>query len=181
MKLFSKLISLSLFSVLVFSSCNDGVTYAEQLKAEKELIADYIKRENIKVVTEFPKEFPWGDKVYVLTKSGMYFRLESEGDKASGVDSLEANDKVITRFYQHTLSGTSPDTLFNWNTVSYPFPTTFNYADATQVCDGWHEAVSYMKYNNSRAHFILHSKIGFETSSNDVVPYGFEMKIKIQK
>ena len=178
MKLFSKLISLSLFSVLVFSSCNDGVTYAQQLKDEKELIADYIKRENIKVVKEFPKEFPWGDKVYVLTKSGMYFRLESQGDTTLKV---AANDKVISRFYQHTLNAISPDTLFNWNTLTYPFPTTFNYADATQVCEGWHEAVSYMKYNNSRAHFILHSKIGFETTGNDVVPYGFEMKIKIQK
>ena len=180
MKLFSKLFLFLIVIAVVFSSCSNNVTYAEQLKAEKELIADYIKRDSIKVVTEFPTKFPWDKNVYVLTKSGMYFRLVEEGDKTNPADSLVKNDLVVPRFYQYTLNTVS-DTISNWNTIDYPLPTTFYYKDLTQVCKGWHEAVSYMKYNNSRARFILYSKLGFTSNDNSVIPYGFDMKIKIQK
>ncbi len=180
MKLFSRLLLLLVVITAVLSSCSDNVTYAEQLKAEKELIADYIKRNNIKVVSEFPTKFPWDENVYVLTKSGMYFHLVSQGDMTEGADTLAKNDLVVPRFYQITLN-TDPVTISNWNTVDYPYPTTFNYNDLTQACAGWHEAVSYMKRNNSRALFILHSKIGFTATDNSVVPYLYDMKIKIQK
>lgn len=180
MKLFSRLLLLLVVIAGVLSSCSNNVTYAEQLKAEKELIADYIKRKNIKVVSEFPTQFPWDENVYVLTKSGMYFHLVNQGDTSQNADTLAKNDLVVPRFYQITLDS-EPVTISNWNTVDYPYPTTFNYNDLTQVCTGWHEAVSYMKKNNSRALFILHSKIGFTTTDNSVVPYLFDMKIKIQK
>jgi len=110
----------------------------------------------------------------------MYFHLVSQGDMTEGADTLVKNDLVVPRFYQITLNSV-PDTLSNWNTIDYPYPTTFNYNDLTQVCAGWHEAVSHMKRNNSRALFILHSKIGFTATDNSVVPYLFDMKIKIQK
>ena len=180
MKLFSRLLLLLVVITAVLSSCSDNVTYAEQLKAEKELIADYIKRNNIKVVSEFPTKFPWDENVYVLTKSGMYFHLVSQGDMTEGADTLAKNDLVVPRFYQITLN-TDPVTISNWNTVDYPYPTTFNYNDLTQACAGWHEAVSYMKRNNSRALFILHPKIGFTATDNSVVPYLYDMKIKMQK
>ena len=181
MKVFSKLFPVLLLVALVFSSCSNTQTYAEQLKAEKELIADYIKRNNIKVVSEFPTEFPWAENVYVLTKSGLYFHLVSEGDTGVDADTLVANDLVVPRYYQYTLNAKSDTVVSNWNTVDYPYPTTFNYLDQTQVCVGWHEAVSYMKRNNSRAKFIVHSKIGFSDARDAVIPYGYEMKIKIQK
>ena len=39
--------------------------YSDLLKAERELIADYIKREGIIVVTEEPKSIAeWGENVY---------------------------------------------------------------------------------------------------------------------
>ena len=167
-------------TTIVLSSCNDGKTYAEQLKDERKLIADYIKRNNIEVVESFPEAFPWPDNVYVKTQSGLYFRLENEGEIPEDSIGVEANDKVVPRFYQYTLNEKS-DTIFNWNTIHYPFPTTFNYLDYTKVCVAWHEAVTYMKYNESEAKFIVHSKIGFESSLTSVTPYGYHMKIQIQK
>ncbi len=182
MKQLSGFLLIILFFSAVLMSCknNNDPTYSQQLKAEKELIADYIKRNNIKVVSEKPKTFPWGENVYLLTKSGLYIHLVSEGDKTNQADTLLRNDLVIPRFYQYTLNAKA-DTISNWNTVDYPFPTTFNYLDNSQVCVGWHEAVSYMKRNNSQAKFILFSKIGFPATGNDVIPYGYDMIIKIQK
>ena len=180
MKQFSGFILIILLFSAVLVSCRDGKTYAQQLKAEKELIADYIKRNNIKVVTTKPTTFPWGENVYLLTNSGLYIHLVSEGDKTNLGDTLVRNDLVIPRFYQYTLNVKS-DTISNWNTIDYPFPTTFNYIDNSQVCVGWHEAVSYMKRNNSQAKFILFSKIGFPATGDEVTPYGYDMIIKIQK
>ncbi|MDR1585056.1 MAG: DUF4827 domain-containing protein, partial [Prevotellaceae bacterium] len=43
-----------------FFSCNDQATYAENLKAEKKLISDYIKRNNIKILsTPLPSDQVW--------------------------------------------------------------------------------------------------------------------------
>ena len=181
MKQLSGFLLIILFFSTVLVSCKDSApTYAKQLKDEKQLIADYIKRNNIKVVTEKPTNFPWGENVYLLTKSGLYIHLVSEGDKTNLGDTLVRNDLVIPRFYQYTLNVKS-DTISNWNTIDYPFPTTFNYLDNSQVCVGWHEAVSYMKRNNSQAKFILFSKIGFPATGDEVTPYGYDMIIKIQK
>lgn len=183
MKIFSKIFIGFLFLSFILSSCNNTTTYAEQLKAEKELIADYIKRNNIKVVTEEPKV--WADSIYWLTESGLYFHLINVGDSARVSDTIEAevldtNDLVVPRFYQITLNA-KPDTTFNWNTINFPYPTSFNYLDDSQACAAWHEAVSYMKYNNSRARFIVKSKIGFDDASTSVTPYVYDMKIKFQK
>lgn len=166
-----------LLVVMSIASCSDTVTYAEQLKAEKELIADYIARNNIKVVTTEPKE--WGDNVYYLTDSGLYFHLISPGDSASH-DTIAENDLVVPRFYQYTLDVVA-DTVANWNTVDYPYPTTFNYGDDTQACTGWQDAVSLMMYNGARAKFIVKSKLGFDKDSESVIPYVYDMKIKFQR
>lgn len=174
------LLIILIFSAVLVSCGNNDPTYAQQLKTEQELIADYIKRNNIKIVTVKPSTFPWGDNVYYLTTTGLYIHLVSEGDKSNLADTLLKNDLVIPRFYQYTLNAKA-DTISNWNTIDYPFPTTFNYLENSQVCVGWHEAVSYMKRNNSRAKFILFSKIGFPATGNEVTPYGYDMIIKIQK
>ena len=178
MRIFSKILLGLICLPFVFTSCNDTTTYAEQLKAERELIADYIKRNNITVVTEEPKV--WADSIYWLTESGLYFNLTNIGDTAAPVEVLDTNDLVVPRFYQFTLD-VKADTVSNWNTIDYAYPTTFNYLDDSQACAAWHEAVSYMKYNNSRAKFIVKSKLGFDDASESVTPYVYDMKIKFQK
>ncbi|HPC26966.1 MAG TPA: hypothetical protein PK410_05510, partial [Paludibacteraceae bacterium] len=73
------------------------------------------------------------------------------------------------------------DTISNWNTIDYPHPFTFNYLDYSQACQAFHEAVSYMKRNDSEAKIIVPSKIGFSEYMNSVTPLGYDLKIKIQK
>ncbi len=164
---------------LSFSSCTNNITYAQQLDDEQALIADFIDRHNIQVVTSMPTDFPWPENVYYKSGTGLYFRLTSQGDTSSTYF-LETGDMVVPRFIQYTLDE-KPDTVFNWNTIDFPYTTDFNFQDYTQVCSGWHEAASYMKYDNSEAKFIVYSKLGFSENKNSVTPLGYDMKIRIRK
>lgn len=180
MKQYSLLIYLLLTVTMVFISCDDKKTYAELLKEEKVTIADYIKRNNIQVVSEKPTEKIWPENVYLKTTSGLYFHLINEGDNTETADSAELNDLISVRYIQYTLTEKS-DTVFNWNTIDSPYPTAFNYQDYSQSCAAWHEAVSYMKRNESEAIIIVPSKIGFETNMISVTPLGYRLKIQFQK
>jgi len=180
MKIFLKFFTVIIFISTILSSCTDSTTYADELNAEKLLIADYIKRQNIKVVSTLPTVNPWPDNVYFLSKTGLYFRLTNKGDFGANKDSVETNDLVIPRYIKYTL-GVKSDTTFNWTTLDEPFTSNFNFNDLTQACQGWHEAVSYMKWNNSEAKIIVKSKLDFGVDARPATPYCYDMKIKFQK
>lgn len=174
------IITLLVLITVLFSSCNrDSITYAEELKAEQELIADFLSRQNIQVVNTMPLSFPWPENVYFKSKTGLYFRLEDQGDINEG-DSVATGDLIITRFIQYTLKEKS-DTIFNETTIDFPYPTTFRYKNLSEGCAGWHEAVGYMKYSNARAKLIVYSKLGFKEFNNPATPIAYDMFIKIQK
>jgi len=174
-------IIISIFvSAIFLISCDDRTTYAEQLKAERLLIEDYIKRNNIQVVSEFPEsKTAWPKNLFVKTTSGLYFHLSDPGDITS-TDTLETYDLVSVRYLQYTLT-TKPDTVFSWNTIDSPYPTTFNYQDYTKANNAWHEALSYMKRNESQAKIIVPSKLGFQSNMQSVTPYGYDLKIQFRK
>jgi len=178
--IFSLVLILSL-SMALLTSCDDSKTYAELLKDEKTTIADYIERNNIQVVTGDPEDITeWTENLYVKTSTGIYFHLVSPGDTTVKEDSIETNDLINVRYIQYTLT-TKPDTIFSLNTIDSPYPTSFNYADYTQSCTAWHEAVSYMKYNEAQAKIIVPSKLGFDTYMESVTPMGYDMKIQFRK
>jgi len=177
MKRISKLLLVTFLGSLIFSSCSDTKTYAELLKDEKVVMADYIKRNKIHVLSSFPADDAWGENDYVLTSSGLYFHMVSPG---TGTDTLELNDLVVPRFVQYTL-GVEPDTISNWNTIDFPYPTTFHYGAYTEVCVAWHEAAGYMKKNESEAKLIVPSKLAFNNYMMSVTPLGYNFKIKIRK
>lgn len=160
----------------IFYSCSNTQTYAQQLDAEKTLIAAYIKRNGIQLVDTLPAVNKWTDKLYYHSTSGLYFHLVSPGD----TDTLVLKDLVVPRYIQYTLDVVA-DTVRNWSTIDYPFPATFIYGDLSQSCKGFQEAVSYMKGNNSQAKLIVPSKLGFSTYLNSVTPLGYDLKIQIQK
>lgn len=179
LKVFFYIPLLAMFFTL--AACNDDtLTFAEELEAEQALIQDFLNRRNAVVVTVKPTSFPWPDNVFYKTPSGMYFRLTYPGDIQNPADSLVAGDRVVPRFIQYTLQ-VNADTLFNWNTIDFPYPVTFRFRDFTQVSAGWHEAAGLMRYNDAEATFILPSKIGFSQFSRPATPVGYDMKIRINK
>jgi len=195
MKRISYLFVLGFLLSLLASSCSNTKTYAELLTDEKNLIDAYIERNNIEVVSTFPTDAAWVIKdtvkitsntikitskdVYVKTTSGLYFHMVNPGDKSS-TDTLELKNLVVPRFKEYTLNVVS-DTISNWNTIDYPYPSDFIYGDLTLSCKAFHEAASYMKRNESEAKIIVPSKIGFNADLLTVTPMAFDLKIKFQK
>lgn len=191
MKRISYFFFLFFLTSLVVSSCSNTKTYADQLDDEKVLIANYIKRNNIDVLSEFPIDSVFAANQYVLTSSGLYFQLVNKGDVKSS--SLMSKDKVTPRFIQYTLDE-APDTLRNWTSIDLANPGGFIYQENQSQCAGFQEAVKYMKHNDSEAKLIVPSTIGFNKfyygllgNSSDgtfdymstVTPLGYILKIRI--
>jgi len=188
MKFLFRIIIALFIPTLLIVSCSNDKTYADQLKDEQKLIKSFIARQKIQVVTKMPDKIPFPENVYYKTSTGLYIRLESEGDKyINGIlnpnlDSAETNDRISFRYIQYTLN-TTPDTISYNNTAESPFPATFYFNDLTDknACAGWQEAVTLMKYHNAEAKIIVYSKLGFETDENYVIPYGYDISMTIRK
>ena len=149
-----------------FSSCNDEETYADQLKREKELISNYIKRNNIKVISTAPSsDTAWETDQYINPEGNMYFNLLKAG---TGTDSIEVGDIALVRFKSYTL-GETPDSIINWDVIHYPSVPEFVYGNSAEACTAWHIALSYMKRMDAEAQVIVPSKMGF--TSQTANPY----------
>ncbi|OJV38771.1 MAG: hypothetical protein BGO29_14100 [Bacteroidales bacterium 36-12] len=180
MRVIKFLLVLFSFSLILLVACNDdNVTYAEELKAEQDIIKDFLKRNQIKVVNTLPEGFPWPDNVYYKSKTGLYFRLTDKGDHLIS-DSIVAGDEVVTRFLQYTLTAKA-DTVSSESSIDFPEPYEFKYLDLSQACQGWHEAVGYMGFNNSKGKLIIPSKISFSSFNRPATPIGYDMEIRIKK
>ena len=149
-------------TLFTFPSCNNGETYADQLKKEKELINNYIKRSHIRVISTAPSsDTAWDEDEYINPSGSMYFNLSKAG---TGIDSIQTGNVALVRFKSYTL-GENPDSILNWSTVHYPNPAEFTFGNTAEACEAWHLAISYMKKMNSEAYVIVPSKMGFTSST----------------
>jgi hypothetical protein len=182
MKRISFLFLIVFLGSILISSCSNSTTYAEQLKSERLLIAAYIKRNNINVISKLPTKFEdWGENNYYLSTDGLYFHLVDSGDVDIKEHTLVLYDVVVPRYKEYTLDVVQLLKTSNWSTIDYPRPSSFIYGNTSQSCTGFHEAASYMKRNNSVAKIIMPSKIGFySTDLTSATPYFYDLKIKIQ-
>lgn len=176
MKQFLILISIAVLIAVTISSCSD-TTYAQELKQEQTLIKDYIKRNNIHVISKLPADNAWGENDYYLSSTGLYFHLSNPG---VGTDTLELMNTVIPLYFQISLTE-NPDTTSNWSTVDNPYPPSFIYGNSSESSSAFQEAASYMKKNESEARLIVPSKINFETFWKPATPTSYILRIKIQK
>ncbi len=162
-------------SLLVVSCATNS--YAKSLEEEKELVADYIKRNNIKVIDTIPTV--WEENIYVEIDDYLYFHLSNPGDTASN-DSIELGMGVNLRYRRYTLD-VYADTVSYWTTMEAPNPISFRYGtQSNQTCTGWLKALPYMKYNNAEAKIICPSKMGFSEEQSTVTPYGYDLKIQLK-
>ena len=183
MKRISYLFFLVFLASIFASSCSSTKTYSQLLNDEKDLMDGFIKRNNILVVSGTPDKYTiWqknGQDIYLLTPNGLYFHMINTGDTVPN-DTLEYRNTVVPRFKQYTL-GLPSDTISNWTTIDFPYPSDFIYGDLTQSCKAFQEAASYLKRNNSEGKLIVPSKLGFNADMMSVTPYGYDLKIKFQK
>lgn len=174
-------IVLLLLCGLVCTSCNRS-SYSAQLKNEKALIADFIKRQGYEIIYEAPKYEDWvkpeNQKKLLELDEYCYFRLTKLGDMEA--DSAVYKDNVLLRYRQYTLDVVA-DTLSFWNTNESAFPIELQYGVSTEnSCTGWQLALAKMKYSGAEALVIVPSKMGFNDAAKSVTPYGFDLKMQVK-
>lgn len=165
--------------VALLSSCAQN-TYSHLRDQEDKLIANYISRNNLHILTEEPStSYQWGEKDYykVAGYDNLYFHLRHRGDSAD----IVPNDVIVTR-YKKWLLIENADTLSYWTTLDQAYPYEFLYGNLSS-CDaeGWHVAVRLMKWPDSECEIIVPSKQGFGDDQSSVTPYVYIMKIKVKQ
>ena len=167
--------------VVLLSGCNSQ-SYANDLKSEKNLIKDYIKRQGINIITEEPADGAWGANDYLEIADYLYFHLVDAGDTES--EEVLSGDKINLRYMRYTLE-VPADTVRYWTTNDAPDPVSFKYGQSyysgAPFCSAWQYAVMHMKHSGAQAKIICPSKLGFEAEQETVTPYGYDLKIQIEK
>ena len=178
-------VTILFFAVLAFASCTNTTTYSRQLDAEKELIKDFISRNNINVLTAWPdSDYVWGEKDYIQVpdEDYFYYHLVDAGDVES--DTISYTDEVIFRFRKYTLN-VYADTISYWTTMDGAEPASFSISGYSTsewasvcACSGVAKALKFMNHKNAEAKIICPSKMGVSNDENSVTPYCYDLKIK---
>ena len=106
-----KKLVLFVFAILavstIFQACDDTMTYAEMKEREDDAIADFINKENIKVISQ--SEFYANDSVtnldeneFVQLASGVYMQIVDKGSD-NPADTVKNNDVILVRFMEYSL------------------------------------------------------------------------------
>lgn len=160
------------------TSCNNN-SYSAKRAEEDKLIADFIKRQNIRIIYELPDDSIWGEKDYLKVPGydDLYLHMVSYGD---GTYSVKSGDRILLRYMRYTLNEIA-DTARYMTTAEQAYPTEFRYLIDDSAPQGWHVAVRYMEHSGAACKIICPSKQGMDTEKNTVTPYGYDMQIKIPR
>lgn len=175
--------------VILMASCNSN-TYSDKRKAEDKLIANYISRNGLNIISELPADsVVWGEKDYYKVEGydNLYFHLNKRGAAKTVADGdtidnqILRNETIVVRYKRYALTENA-DTTSYWSTLDNAYPLEFKYgSDLTNACTGWQEAVRLMKYPNSECVLICPSKQGFDADNSSVTPYGYILNIKVKR
>lgn len=206
-----KKLLLLFFSLLafgyIFQACDNSKTYAEMLDEEKDAVNAFIRKHNIKVISE--EEFEAKgyttdvDKnEYVsFSSNGIYMQIV---DKGEDKDTIRNNNVVAVRFVEADVK-TNDTTCFNVvlpgfedDFIYYTYPDVFRYVESgttvagvflegsmyakygtTDVPPGWLVALKYIT-NYGHVKMIVPSKMGHQTANQYVNPYFYDLR-KFQK
>ncbi|MFI3297596.1 MAG: DUF4827 family protein [bacterium] len=159
-------------SLLFFTACDYTENYSDLLDAEEELIEDWLTRQGITILDEFPADSLFAEDEMYHFDEGIYIQLLDKGEG----DTLRSGDQISLRYSQSTLDE-NPIVEDYWTTLDRPYPNEIIYGDLTNSCEGWQSAFEIMLRSDSHSRIIVPSKIGRDNS--EVVPYVYEMKIRI--
>lgn len=178
-----KKIAFILLAAVALISCKDKSnehTYSDDLKKEKALINEYVKREGIRILDEEPAV--WGEKDYLAIEGYDYFyyHLFRQGDTLSAA--VKDKDRIVLRYRQYSMD-VYADTTSYWTTDDGGYPIEFLYMNTsdTKACIAWHLAIKQMKYSGSECRIICPSKLGFTNDNYSVIPYVFDLSFKIRR
>ncbi len=153
-------------------SCESSTNYSKELEAEELLIEQWLQRNNITLLDEFPEDSLFKENEMYHFEYGIYFQMFDKGEG----DTLVNGDVIILRYRSSTLDENAIVEDY-WTTQDRPYPNEIIYGSSKNSCDGWDDAFDLMKRSGAHARIIVPSKLGFDDSK--VIPYVYEMKIKV--
>lgn len=71
---------IGLVAIGVFSSCNKSRTYAQRLGDERKTIEQFIDKNDITILREYPKDSVFKEKEFYLDPSGVYYNVIDSGN-----------------------------------------------------------------------------------------------------
>lgn len=167
--------------VASFVSCDNSMTYAEQLDDEKQSIKDYFKDSGIVVVDTIPSIVPWPDKVYYKTESGFYVHVIDTGEYVN--TNILENTVFTVRYKELYLDGDEGNS--NMESSGDPVEliygkvgSTSSYAD----CTAFHEGLDYVG-NDGHLEMIVPASVGWSiyTGSSSLTAMYYEVRYKFWK
>ncbi len=187
---------LSVFSlILVFASCSKSKTYAEKLADERKAINNFIKKENIKVITfdQFAEQDSTTNldkNEYVELQNKVYMQIVNKGSECL-TDTFANDDKLTVRFVEYSIMKKFETGLTN---VDAPFVDAFNYRingdqisgeflskgmmygnGIAKVPAGWLIAMRFVR-KGAHIKVIVPSKMGHVYSLREVYPYHYDLR-----
>lgn len=161
-------------AIIILTACSSTETYDSLRAKEQTLIADYIKRNNIKVVSTMPARDKWEENEYYKSSTGLYFHLSNMGDTTS-TDTIASSKTISYRYRMYTLDVPGDTIISNMSTIDYPSPKSLIYG-VTTYTTGIQEAMYYMKYPGSDAKIIVPSTLSLYDYINSVTPIAYDLK-----
>lgn len=163
----------------ILAGCN-GNTYSDLRKKEDKLIANYISRNNLVILTEEPDSaHVWAEKEYYKVRGydNFYYHQILKGDTAQ---EIVTNDVIVPRYKKFSLEENA-DTLSYWTTLDQAYPLEFHYGNTSELdIIAWHLAIKQMKYAESQCEIIVPSKLGSSNDQTTVTPYVYILSIKVK-
>ncbi len=119
---------ISIVAIVTFSSCNNSKTYAQYLDEEKKKIERFIDKNDIKVLSEYPKDSVFQENEFFFDSStGIYYNVIDSGNgrrievgeefyvRYKGLSYIESND---TTKYSN-IKSMDPEELIYGNSATY--------------------------------------------------------------
>ena len=185
-----KKLLLLFFSLLafgyMFQACDNSKTYAEMLDEEKDAVNAFIKKHDIRTISESDFEAN-GYKTdttkneYVAFSNGVYMQIV---DKGIVTNDTTCFNVVLPGFENYPNYYTYPDVfryVDNGTSVAGVFTEGSMYAKygTTDVPPGWLLALKYVT-NYAHVRMIVPSKMGHQSANQYVNPYFYDIR-KFQK
>lgn len=185
---------------MFFQSCSNSKTYADMLAEERAAIKDFIKTNNIEIIslsefekdtlTRCPENGHPGKNEYVEFSNGVYMQIVRRGEG----DTLKSRDEVLVRFLEYDILE-KQQTVANYDVDGWADSFVYQFDDytaqgmfvdyssiayyygtgETAVPTGWLMPLRYIK---DRAHvkLIVPSKAGHSTATQYVYPFFYDIR-----
>ena len=176
-------------------SCDDGMTYAERMEQEREIIDAFLADSGFYYVESFPTDSFRDSKEFMLFPDGMYMRVEDFGSGRA----FKSGDMVTVRFtevnlsnqltvsniaashpdvFRYQVSGSTQAGIFVSDEMGDPFMVSLY--SSTAVPSGWLLPLEYVR-DGAYVRLIVPHKLGQTDATYYVYPCYYEIYYGIAK